>query len=173
MVNAPFISELVEKIYKKIYGKGRGITMQIETKYFGQIDVEDEKIIHFENGLFGFEEYKDYTILFDSEGGEDALFSWLQSTTEKGLAFPVVNPLKVKEDYDPIVEDALLEGLGEFGEEDMLVLLLATVPADVKKASVNLKAPLVINATTRKGIQIVAENQDYVIKYYLLQDENK
>lgn len=147
--------------------------MLIDTKYFGQIDVEDDKIIHFENGLFGFEEYKDYTILFDLEGGEDPLFSWLQSTTEKALAFPVVNPRKVKEDYDPIVEDALLEELGEFGEEDMLVLLLATVPADVKKTSVNLKAPLVINAGTKKGIQIIAENSDYVIKHFLLEKEER
>ncbi len=145
--------------------------MQIETKYFGQIDVEDDKILHFENGLFGFEEYKDYTILFDLDGGEAPLFSWLQSTTEKGLAFPVVNPQRVKSDYDPIVEDALLEGLGTFGEEDMLVLLLATVPADVKKASVNMKAPLVINAATKKGIQIIAENSDYEIKYYLMKEE--
>lgn len=145
--------------------------MQIDTKYFGQVDIEEEKILHFEHGLFGFEEYKDYTILFDSEGGQDSLFSWLQSTTEKSLAFPVVNPLNVKEDYDPVVEDALLEELGEFSPEDMLVLLLATVPADVKKASVNMKAPLVINAATRKGIQIIAENPDYAIKYYLIQEE--
>ncbi len=145
--------------------------MQIETKYFGQINIGEDKILHFENGLFGFEEYKDYTILYDSEAEKGALFSWLQSTTEKSLAFPVVNPLRVKEDYDPIVEDALLEGLGEFAEDDMLVLLLATVPADVKKASVNMKAPLVINAGTRKGVQIIAENSDYEIKHYLMKEE--
>lgn len=145
--------------------------MQIETKYFGKIDIEDNKILHFDNGLFGFEEYKDYTILYDLDGGESPLFSWLQSTTEKSLAFPVVNPRRIKEDYDPIVEDALLEGLGAFGEDDMLVLLLATVPTDVKKTSVNMKAPLVINAGTRKGIQIIAENGDYEIKHYLLKEE--
>lgn len=144
--------------------------MQIETKYFGEIDVEDRKIIHFENGLFGFEEYKDYTILFDSESGETPFFSWLQSTTEKNLAFPVVNPQRIKPDYDPIVEDALLKSLGEFGEEDMVVLLLATVPQDVKKASVNMKAPLVINAGNQKGIQIIAENSDYEIKHYLISE---
>ena len=145
--------------------------MQIDTKYFGQIDVEEEKIIHFENGLFGFEEYKDYTILFDSEAGDNPFFSWLQSTTEKSLAFPVVNPQKVQEDYDPVVEDALLEELGEFGEGELVVLLLATVPADVKKTSVNMKAPLVIHAGNRKGVQLIAENADYEIKHYLIKEE--
>lgn len=145
--------------------------MQIDTKYFGQIDVAEEKIIHFENGLFGFEEYKDYTILFDSESEENPFFSWLQCTTEKSLAFPIVNPQRVQEDYDPVVEDALLEGLGEFGEGELVVLLLATVPADVKKTSVNMKAPLVIHAGNRKGVQIIAENADYEIKHYLIKEE--
>ncbi len=144
--------------------------MLIKTRFFGEVDVEDQKIIHFESGLFGFEEYKDYTILYDSEAEEMPLFSWLQSTTEQGLAFPVVNPQRVKEDYDPVVEDGLLESLGEFGEEDMVVLLLATVPEDIKKASVNMKAPLIINAGTRRGVQLVAENQDYEVKHYIIKE---
>lgn len=145
--------------------------MLIKTRYFGEVDIEKEKIIHFEQGLFGFEEYKDFTILYDSDAGSDTLFSWLQSTSEQSLAFPVVNPQRVKEDYDPLVEDALLESIGEIKEGDLVVLLLATVPADVKKASVNLKAPLVINAGTRKGVQIIAENADYAVKHYILKQE--
>ena len=143
--------------------------MLIDTRYFGQVDIEDSKIIHFENGLFGFEEYTDYTILYDSESEERPFFSWLQSTTEKGLAFPVVNPQNVMPEYDPVVEDALLEPLGEFDENDMVVLLLATVPEDVKQTSVNMKAPLVIHAGSRKGMQIIAENSDYKIKHYLIE----
>ena len=49
--------------------------MKIKTRYFGEIDLDDSKIVHFENGLFGFEEYKDYTILYDSEGEEEPFFS--------------------------------------------------------------------------------------------------
>ncbi|MDO4166526.1 MAG: flagellar assembly protein FliW [Eubacteriales bacterium] len=144
--------------------------MKINTRYFGEIEIGEEKIIHFENGLFGFEQYKDYTILFDVDSEEEPFFSWLQCVTERELAFPVVNPLKVQSDYDPVVEDELLTSLGDMGEEDLLVLLLATVPEDVKKTSVNMKAPLVINAGTRQGIQIVAENADYEIKHYLIEE---
>lgn len=142
--------------------------MKINTRYFGEVEIGEEKIIHFENGLFGFEEYQDYTILYDSEEDEEPFFSWLQCTTEQNLAFPVVNPLKVKEDYDPVVEDELLASIGEITEEDLLILLLVTVPQDIKKISVNMKAPLVINAGTRQGIQIVVENGDYEIKHYLI-----
>lgn len=144
--------------------------MKINTRYFGEIEIGEEKVIHFENGLFGFEQYKDYTILYDVDSEDEPFFSWLQCVTEPALAVPVVNPLKVKSDYDPIVEDELLTRLGEIQDEDLLVLLLATVPQDVKKTSVNMKAPLVINAGTRQGIQIVAENEDYEIKHYLISE---
>lgn len=142
--------------------------MKINTRYFGEIEVGEEKIIHFEDGLFGFEQYKDYTIIYDVEAEDEPFFSWMQCVTEQSLAFPVVNPLKVSNDYNPIVEDELLKRLGEMKEEDLVVFLLATVPQDVQKTSVNMKAPLVINAGTRQGIQIVAENDDYEIKHYLL-----
>ena len=144
--------------------------MKIKTRYFGEIDLDDSKIVHFENGLFGFEEYKDYTILYDSEGEEEPFFSWLQCTTEQSLAFPVVNPQKVREDYDPVVEDELLQGLGEFGEDDLVVLVLATIPKEVEKTSVNLKAPLII---TRKGVQLVADNQDYEIKHFIMKTDRE
>jgi flagellar assembly factor FliW len=142
--------------------------MLIETRYFGTVDIEDKKILHFENGLFGFEQYQDFTILFNADTKEKPLFSWLQSVKEKTLAFPIVNPQDVKPDYDPMVEDGLLEPLGEISPDDLVILALATVPKDVKKASVNLKAPLIINAATRQGVQLIVENKDYEIKHYLL-----
>ena len=147
---------------------GTGENMKIDTKYFGEIEIGDEKIIHFENGLLGFEDYNDFTILFDIDAGEQPLFSWLQSVTERNLAFPVVNPLRVKEDYNPIVEDGLLETIGGVTEENLFVLLLATVPKEIKETSVNLKAPLIINSDTRKGIQVIVENADYEVKYKII-----
>lgn len=144
--------------------------MKINTRYFGEIEIGEEKIIHFEDGLFGFEQYKDYTIIYDVESEDEPFFSWMQCVTEQSLAFPVENPLKVSKDYNPVVEDELLAGLGEMQEDDLVVFLLATVPQDVQKTSVNMKAPLVINAGTRQGIQIVAENDDYEIKHYLMKE---
>ena len=84
---------------------------------------------------------------------------------EPTLALPVINPLLVKEDYNPVVEDELLEGLGEITEENLVILITMTVPKDVEQMTVNLKAPIIINADTRKGAQIIVENQDYEVKY--------
>lgn len=145
--------------------------MKVKTRYFGEVEIGEEKIIHFDKGLFGFEEYRDYTILYDVDGDENPFFSWLQSTTEESLAFPIVNPQRVNPEYNPVVEDALLGSIGEVQEGDLVVFLIATVPADVKKTSVNAKAPLIINAGTCKGVQIVVENADYKVKQYLMKED--
>ena len=147
--------------------------MKIDTKYFGMIEIGDEKIIHFENGIMGFEEYKDYTLLYNSEAEEKPFFSWLQCVTEKNLAFPVVNPLNVIKDYNPVVEQALLEPLGELKDEDIVLLVFATIPKDVKETSVNMKAPIIVNSANGKAIQVILEKGGYKIKHKIINDLNK
>ncbi|SHO48744.1 flagellar assembly protein FliW [Anaerocolumna xylanovorans] len=139
--------------------------MFIKTKYFGEIDLEEDKIIEFPQGVMGFEEYIKYTILYDIEEGEKPMISWLQCVEEPGLAIPVMNPLYVKADYNPTIEDALLTPLGEISDENALVLVTITVPEDKTKVTVNLKAPFIINSDTRKGCQIIVENNDYPVRY--------
>ena len=139
--------------------------MLIKTRCFGEIDLSEDKILTFDNGLLGFEDYKRYTILFNNEDGREQTISWLQSVEEETLAIPVINPLLVKEDYDPTVEDELLKSLGELNDDNLLVLLTMTIPADLEKMTANLKAPIIISADTKKGCQIIVENKDYEVRY--------
>jgi flagellar assembly factor FliW len=139
--------------------------MLVNTKHFGEIDLEETKVITFEHGIMGFEEYKKYTLLYDLEENDTTTISWLQSLEEPGLALPVINPLTIKPDYNPIIEDEVLNPLGIITDENVVILLTLTVPSDLTKMSVNLKAPFVINSDTCKGCQIVVENQDYEVKY--------
>ncbi|MDF2803905.1 MAG: hypothetical protein K0S61_3808, partial [Anaerocolumna sp.] len=57
------------------------------------------------------------------------------------------------------------KSLGDIRDENLVLLLSLTVPADITKMSANLKAPFIINSATRKGTQLIVENQDYEIKY--------
>lgn len=139
--------------------------MIINTKVFGEIDIDEEKIITFDKGILGFENFRQYTLLYDLEEGDRSHVSWLQSVEEPMLALPVIAPYIVKTDYNPIVEDELLNNLGDLTEENLVMLLTLTVPTDIKEMSVNLKAPLVINSDTRKGIQVIVDNNDYEVKY--------
>lgn len=138
--------------------------MLIKTKCFGEVDIAEEKIIVFEKGLMGLEDYKRYTILFDSEKKGEKTIMWLQSLDEVALALPVVDPYVITEEYDPVVEDELLASIGKFEDEDMLILVTLTVPPDITKMTANYKAPIIINAGTLKGIQLIAENDDYLVK---------
>lgn len=139
--------------------------MLIKTRYFGEIDLAEDKIITFDSGLMGFEEYKKYTLLFDSDEEGEHVISWLQSCEEESLALPVMIPTYVMPDYNPIVDDEAISDIGEWKDEDLSVLVTVTVPQDAKQMTTNMKAPIIINAATRKGCQAVAENPDYQIKY--------
>lgn len=139
--------------------------MIIKTKVFGEIDLDESKIITFEKGILGFEDFKQFTLLYDLEEEYRSHISWLQCVEEPSLALPVVAPFVVKPDYNPTVEDELLKGLGNLNTENLVVLLTLTVPKDLENMSVNLKAPIIINSEEKKGIQVIADNNDYEIKY--------
>lgn len=138
--------------------------MRINTKLFGEIEVAEERIIEFTSGMMGFEEYKKFTLIFDSEKKGNIM--WLQSVEAPELAFPVMDPMKLLAEYNPVVEDEWLAPLGEVtGEEDYYLLTVLTVPSDLTKMTANLKAPVVINMNTRKACQLIVNNEEYVVRY--------
>ena len=141
--------------------------MRIQTKIFGEIDIDEEKILHFTNGIIGFPDLKDFALMYDAEKGEKSNIRWLQSLQEPAFAMPVLDPLAVKPDYNPEVEDELLKPIGELNPDEMLVLVTLTVPKDITKMSVNLCAPIVILTESRKACQIIVDNEKYPVKYMI------
>ena len=131
--------------------------MRINTEKFGTIDISDDKIITFDNGIIGFQDYKKYTLIYDADSEEksDSAMMWLQSMEEAAFALPVLKPEYVKPDYNPIADDEMLK----------LIFVTMTVPHDITKMTCNLKAPIIINADTLKAVQLIAENEDYLVRY--------
>lgn len=139
--------------------------MKAATRLFGEIDIEEEKIITLENGMIGLPDFRKFALIFDEEKGmEESSIMWLQSMDDPQTAFPVMQPNTVKPDYNPTVSNEMLSPLGELKEENMYVLVTLTASSDVKETSVNLKAPIVINTATKKGCQIIVED-DYPVKF--------
>lgn len=136
----------------------------MHTRIFGDIEVDENKIITFDGGIIGFPELKRFMLIHDREN-EKKHISWLQSIDEPDFAMPVIDPLKLVEDYNPIVEDELLSGLGKLLPEEMLVLVTMTIPKDITKMTVNLKAPIIINAASLKAGQIIVDDEKYVVRY--------
>ena len=139
--------------------------MKIATKFFGEIEISDDKIITFENGIIGFPDLKRFALLHDEERGKDVGIRFLQSVEEPGFSMPVMNPLVVKPDYDPEVDDELLASAGEINSENLLVLVTVSIPGDITNMSVNLQGPFVINVDEHKGCQVIVENSAYPVKF--------
>ena len=102
--------------------------MRIRTKIFGEVEIDDEKIIRFENGIIGFPELTEFALMHDSEKPDGGAVRWLQSLQEPAFAMPVMDPLVVAPDYNPQVEDELLKPVGTLDPDQLLVLVTLTVP---------------------------------------------
>ena len=139
--------------------------MKITTKIFGEIEIADEKVITFENGIIGFPELKRFALLHDEEKGTNVGIRFLQSLDEPGFAMPVMDPLVVKPDYDPEVNDELLASAGNINADNILVLVTVTVPNDLTQMSVNLQGPFVINVEEHKACQIIVDTEQYPIRF--------
>ena len=140
--------------------------MRIQTKWFGEIEIDKDKVITFDRGIIGFDEFKQFTIVYDAQKDAQSSTMWLQSLDEVSLALPVIKPELIFEKYDPIVEDELINSLGEnIKDAEVLVLVTLTVTQDIKEMTCNLKAPIIINVDTMRGVQLIADNDDYMVRY--------
>lgn len=148
--------------------------MKANTRLFGEIDIADEKIIKLESGMIGFPELQKFTLIYDEEKN-DSLIRWFQSMDDPQVAFPVIEPSRLFPSYSPTVDNSMLEALGEMKDESVYLLNTITVPKDIEKMAVNLKAPIIINTDTRKGCQLIVED-DYPVKrpiYRLLKEKKE
>ena len=147
--------------------------MRVQTKFFGEVELDDNKVIEFPNGIIGFEDFKKFAIIYDIEDDRYTKISWLQSLEEPTLALPVVDPLAVTTEYAPMIEDELLKPLGNPADEDLLFLLVMTVPSDMTKVTANMKAPVIISTEERKGVQLIVDNADYPVKFNVYESVQK
>ena len=147
--------------------------MKITTRVFGEIDIEESKIIHFQGGIVGFPALTDFALIHDAEKDSENPIRWMQSMQEPNFAMPVMDPLAVCPDYNPTVEDEMLKPIGELNPDSILVLVTLTVPQDVKKMSVNLQAPFIINADERKAIQLIVDPDRYEVRFPIYDIINK
>ena len=61
--------------------------------------------------------------------------------------------------------DELLKDIGELNPDSVLVLVTMTVPKDITKMTVNLQAPIVVNADEKKACQIIVDTEKYPVRF--------
>jgi flagellar assembly factor FliW len=139
--------------------------MKVKTRIFDEIEIEDDKIITLEKGMIGFPDLNHFALIYDKDKGrKKSSIMWLQSMDDPDIAFPVMDPYVVKEDYNPSVNEKILSSIGELNAENTFVLATVTVPHRAEDFTVNLKAPIIVNTDNNKAAQIIVED-DYPVKF--------
>ena len=138
--------------------------MKKNTRLFGEIDIPDEKLIHFKDGIVGFPFMKDFALI-NEDDKPDASIMWLQSMDEEQFALPVIDPYSIIPDYKPTVDDEMLKAI-DYVDQIPYVLVTLTVPPKIEELTANLKAPIVINMDNNKAVQVIVED-DYEVKYHI------
>ena len=134
--------------------------MKLLTRDFGEVEVKEEDIFTFDERIYGFEDYSRFIMLYDDEfSGE---YVWLQSAEEPGLCFIIANPSLIP-DYKP---DFMEEAAKTLGNGTFEYWVMMVVRDNIIDSTVNLKRPLIINLETRKGMQLILE-QDFPVRYSL------
>lgn len=120
-------------------------------------------ILRFEDGLYGFEEIKDYVLL--QEDKSQVIWTLQAAYNNSYPAFIAVNPFLLLKDYAPCLTEEDYRKLGNPREEDLCFLAIAVIRRNLRDSAVNLKSPIVINAKARVGRQIIMEDTDYPVRY--------
>lgn len=139
--------------------------LEIDTKKFGRIEIDEGKILTMPDGMLGFEELKRYVLIQDKSLEPFMLY---QAVDNPGLAFFVINPFVVLPNY--LIDQPEVIKAASWNKSDALsYLAVVAIPENrPEKMTVNLMGPLAINNTSRESYQLILENSGYSCKHSLL-----
>lgn len=137
--------------------------MITNTKYFGKFEYAKKDIIIFENGLFGYDNERNFILIkFDIEN--DNLLC-MQSVENENLAFVVVNPFLICESYDPKLSDEDKKLIYSETNDIIAFYSICVIGENLDKTTVNLRCPIAINTKNNIAKQFILENKNYSFKY--------
>lgn len=133
-----------------------------ETSAAVQVQTAEKHVIHFPNGIYGFEEIRNFILLQE----DDSRTIWsLQAADGPYPSLIVVDPSLLLPGYAPKLGAAERRALGNPQEEDLCWLAVAVIRKKPEDTVVSLKSPLVINVKNRVGMQVILEDGDYPLRY--------
>lgn len=133
--------------------------MIIQTTRFGNVEIYENRAIHFAEGLVGFPEDNKYAIM---EHKPDSPFMWLQSLTSPDLAFVLTNPFLTYPDYLKDISKEEENTLKPGKNNTVMIFAIVTIPnGRVEGSTVNLMGPVVIDDDIKEGKQVILANSGY------------
>ncbi len=135
---------------------------KVNTSRFGEIEIDEKRIVTFKDGIPAFENEHEFIILpYD----EESPYYFMQSLKSPDLAFLLTIPFLFFPDYKFEVDDETLEELEITEKTKVFYYSLITIPnGSIRYMTTNLLAPIVLNTENMKAKQIVLEKSKYTTK---------
>ncbi len=144
--------------------------MEIHTVNFGTLEVPEDKIINFKEGLPGFPQIHRFVVM---ELDELKPFQYLQALDDPPIALYIINPFVVDSTYEFQLTSSDMEDIRSKNSADLVVFAVATIPEDPSQATLNLMAPIIINEKERCGKQVILHESKYSVQHKLLSGSNE
>ena len=144
--------------------------MKINTRKFGEVEVDEAKVINMSDGLPGFESYKRFILLEDAKYKP---FCWFQSVEEPNLALVVMDPFIFKPDYRLDFKQVIeMKDWKDLDEKDLAIFVVVNVSASgkEKRITANLIGPLVVNPRTNEAVQAVFADAPYSHQHNIMEE---
>ncbi|GMV36423.1 MAG: hypothetical protein AMXMBFR61_09310 [Fimbriimonadales bacterium] len=136
------------------------------TSRFGSIEYQEEDVLTFAEGPYGFPDLRRFVILEHKPGSP---FRWLQSLDEPGIAFLIISPTQLFPDYAPSISEESAKSISLTASDPVLVNVVVTIPQGNPEAmTANLAGPIIINPKTREARQIIVEEGQYGTKHSIM-----
>lgn len=138
--------------------------MFLKSTRFGEIEVAEDIIINFANGIPGFPD--EHSFAFLSQGRQNP-FAFLQSVGNPDLTFVIVEPFTLIPEYTFQLEGEIVSEL-ELSDENLpQIFNIVTLKEKLESATVNLIAPIIVNWQAKTAIQIILDKTSYTTRHRL------
>ena len=128
---------------------------KVNTSRFGEIEVDESKIVHFKDGIPAFEDEHEFIIL---PYEEESPYYFMQSLKTPDLAFLLTIPFLFFQDYTFEIDDETVKELGITDQDKVFYYSMVTIPnGSIRYMTANLVAPVVLNSDNMKAKQVVLE----------------
>jgi flagellar assembly factor FliW len=137
--------------------------MRVDVKPIGEVEILDEEVIHFPEGIIGFEHLKNFALINHYNFSP---FCWLISIERADLAIPVVNPFLLMSEYQKKFPRELMNELHD-NNSQYEVFCVVTLQGTAGTATLNLKGPILIDYFKKVGKQIILPADMLPVNYPL------
>jgi flagellar assembly factor FliW len=132
--------------------------VNIESTRFGSIEIQDDGVIEFPNGLIGLAGTR-YALVAKEE---DSAFLWLHSIDDPSLALAVTNPFQFFPSYEVVLSDSEAARIGITSPDQADVFVTVRTAPELENFRCNLRAPILVSAG--RGFQVINEAEDAPVR---------